>query len=93
MLQSPVSRQPHGIPLFARGHARLDDHFMLELLRASGRGRSGACGRGLVNYAASFIAPVFAPLFAVIAPVLAPFLAVLAPFFATFHPRSLRRAL
>jgi hypothetical protein len=58
---------------------------MLELLRVSGRGRSGARGRGLVNYAAPFIAPVFAPLFAVIAPVFAPFLAVLAAFFATLH--------
>jgi hypothetical protein len=47
----------------------------------------------LINCAAPLITPVFAPLFAVIAPVLAPFLAVLAPFFATFHPRSLRRAL
>jgi hypothetical protein len=72
---------------FGRGHARLDDHFALELLRSGGR--SAARGRGLVNYAAPRILAVFPPLLPVIAPVLAPFLAVIAPFFATFHPRRL----
>jgi hypothetical protein len=67
--------------------------FALELLRGSGSWRSAARGRGLINYAAPLIAPVFAPLFAVIAPVFAPFLALFAPFLAALHPRSLRRAL
>ena len=53
--------------------------------RTSGWGCSAARGRGLVNYAAPFIAPVFAPFFAVIASIFAPFLAVLAAFFAALH--------
>jgi hypothetical protein len=63
--------------------------FALELLRGSGRGRSAARGRWLINYAAPRVLAIFAPLLAVIAPVLSPFLAVLAAFFAAFHPRRL----
>jgi hypothetical protein len=75
----------------ASGHARLDDYFALELLWGSGR--SGARGRGWVNYAAPRILAIFPPLLAVVASILAPLLAIFAPFFAALHPRSLRRAL
>jgi len=70
---------------------RLDDQFTLELLRSS-----ATRGRWLVTYAASLIAPFFAPFSAVVAPVLSvvapffsPVLAVFTPLFAAFHPRGL----
>jgi hypothetical protein len=62
-------------------------NLLSKLLRGSGR--SAARGRGFVDYTAPLIAPIFAPLLAVIAPIFAAFLAVFAPLFAAFHPRGL----